>query len=220
MTYELPRSDKRTVIVGSTGSGKTVLANWLLSSRDYSERPWYIVDFKGDDLIAKVGAKEISIYSPPPKKPGLYVVRPRFGWDDDALEAWLYAIWQNEDCGLYIDEGYMIPKNSKAFRAIITQGRSKNIECIVLVQRPVWVDKFLFSEANHFYVMKLQLDSDRKCVSDYLDGTAIWRLPKFHSFWYNADEQEGIFLSPVPRRSKILETFATRRERERGVYAL
>jgi DNA helicase HerA-like ATPase len=88
----LPRFDKRTAIIGSTGSGKTQLAVWLLSSRDFHKRPWIIFDFKGDELIEAIGPREINVYGAPPKKPGLYVVRPIPGRDDKAVEDFLWLV--------------------------------------------------------------------------------------------------------------------------------
>lgn len=220
MTYALPKSDKRTTIVGSTGSGKTFLAVWLLSTRDWHRRPWIIIDFKGDGLISEIDPIEISVFSEPPKKPGLYVVRPIKNRDDEALEVFLWKVWENENAGVYVDEGYMLGNRNPAFSALLTQGRSKNIELITLVQRPAWIDKFVFSEANHFYVMKLQLEGDRKYISEYLDRAPINRLPKYHSYWYNADDQKGVHLKPVPGRSEILAIFDKRRENTRKVQAI
>lgn len=220
MNYVLPKSDKRTTIVGSTGSGKTFLAVWLLGTRDWHKRPWYIIDFKGDKLIEEIEPNEVSVYSDPPRKPGLYVIRPIKNRDDEALEVFLWKVWEKENAGVYVDEGYMLGNRNAAFSALLTQGRSKNIELITLVQRPVWVDKFVFSEANHFYIMKLQLEGDRKYISEYLDNTQINRLPKYHSYWYNADEQTGAHLKPVPGRSEILATFDRRKDTARKVYAI
>lgn len=220
MTFVLPKHDKRTAIIGSTGSGKTQLAAWLLSSRDFYSRPWFIIDFKGEKLIADIGAREISVYVIPPKEPGLYVIRPVVGRDDAALETFLWRVWEQEEAGLYTDEGFMLGNRNPAVNALLTQGRSKHIEMITLIQRPVWCSKFIFSEANHFYIMRLTLEDDRKYVASYLDGTEIGRLPKFHSYWYNVDEQEGLFLRPVPSRAEILATFRKRMESERRVYAL
>jgi hypothetical protein len=220
MNFILPKSDKRTVIVGSTGSGKTYLASWLLSTRDWHKRPWFIIDFKGDQLIEDIDATEISVYSEPPKKPGLYVLHPIKHRDDEALSDFLWKVWTNENAGIYVDEGYMLGNRNSAYSALLTQGRSKNIELITLVQRPVWVDKFVFSEANYFYIMKLQLEEDRKYISAYLDNSQINRLPKYHSYWYSADSQTSAQLSPVPGRSEILATFNKRRETARKVRAI
>lgn len=220
MPFELPKSDKRSTIVGSTGSGKTFLAVWLLSTRDWHKRPWIIFDFKGDKLIDELEAEEVSVYSNPPTKPGLYVVRPVRFRDDEAVEQFLWKVWANENTGVYVDEAYMLGNRNAGYSALLTQGRSKNIELITLVQRPVWIDKAVFSEANYFFIMKLQLEGDRKYVSEYLDNTPISRLPKFNSYWYSADTQEGAHLLPVPNRSQLLATFDRRRDSARKVYAI
>lgn len=210
MAYTLPRYDKRTVIIGSTGSGKTYLAAWLLSTRDFNSRPWVIVAFKDDDLLNALGAKEWNVYSDPPKKPGLYIVRPIPVRDDEALEKFLWKVWEQEETGLYTDEGHNLGVRSHALSALLNQGRSKHIEMITLSQRPVYMNKSVFTEANHFYIMRLRTMDDRKYVSSYIDGVEVPLLPKFHSLWYNADEQDCHLLGPVPGREQILETFRQR----------
>lgn len=208
---DMPRSDKRTAVIGSTGSGKTQFAVWLLSIRDYDRRPWVIFDFKGDQLIEQIegeGAKEISIFGPPPKKAGIYIVRPIPELHDQAVEKFLWACWAQEYIGIYIDEGYMLGQRNAALNACLTQGRSKNIEMIILSQRPVWMSKFVFSEANFFAVFNLTLESDRKHVQGYIGNNAISLLPKYNCLWYDVDNQEGATFKPVPKASDIIASFA------------
>jgi DNA helicase HerA-like ATPase len=217
---KLPTGDKRTAIIGSTGSGKTLFAVWLLSTRDFQYRPWIIFDFKGDELIADLealGAREISIYADPPKAPGIYIVRPIPQRDDKAVENFLWKVWAQGETGIYIDEGYMLGTRNPALNACLTQGRSKRIEMIVLSQRPVWMSKFVFSEANYFAIMNLTLEDDRKFVSSYVGGHKIDLLPRFHSLFYCADTQEGVTLSPVPDRSALLARFQGRMAKRRQV---
>jgi hypothetical protein len=206
----LPRYDKRTAVIGSTGSGKTQFAVWLLSGRDFNDRPWIIFDFKGDELIASIGAQEVSIEAAPPIRPGLYVVRPIPERDDKLVEAYLWKIWENGNTGVYIDEGYMLGRFNPALNACLTQGRSKHIEMIVLSQRPVWMPKFVFSEANYFAVFNVTLKDDRKVVSTYLGDQKIDLLPKYHCLWYDVDKQEGCVFSPVPDRVGIISLFKSR----------
>jgi DNA helicase HerA-like ATPase len=209
----LPRFDKRTAIIGSTGSGKTQFAVWLLSSRDFHKRPWIIFDFKGDELIEAIGPQEINVYGSPPRKPGLYVVRPIPERDDKAVQDFLWKIWAQENTGIYIDEGYMIPRGA-AINACLTQGRSKRIEMMVLSQRPVWLSKFVFSESNYFAVMNLTIESDRKHVAEYTAGTEINLLPSFHSLWYDCERQKAQVLKPVPEREQLLQRFEERLSRK------
>jgi hypothetical protein len=218
MKVRLPKGDNRTAIIGSTGSGKTQLAIWLLSLRHNSTRVTIIFDFKGDALIDEIGPTEISIAGGVPKKPGLYVVRPIPELHDELVKQFLWKIWQRGDVLVYVDEGYMLGNRNPALNACLTQGRSKHIEMMILSQRPVWMSKFVFSEANFFAVMNLTLEDDRKFVSGYIGGQRINLLPKYHSLWYDVDNQEGSIFKPVPSREELIATFAAMQKR--GVKAI
>lgn len=206
---KLPTPDKRTSVIGSTGSGKTQFAVWLLSTRNFDVRPWVIFDFKGDALLDKLGAREWSLANKPPVDPGLYIVRPLPG-DEILVSTFLRNCWAQEHIGIYIDEGYMLPKLDKWFRACLTQGRSKLIEMIILSQRPVWMDKYVFTEANFFAVFKLNSIEDRKHISNFLDGTRPKVLPKYHCLWYDVDNQDATIFKPVPSADELLATFQKR----------
>lgn len=209
MPIKLPRSDNRTAVIGSTGSGKTQFSVWLLSHRDFNIRPWIIWDFKGDELLGDLGAKEISLNFGPPKEPGLYIIRPLPG-DDYLISNFLMKCWQQENIGLYFDEGYMVPKNDRWFRACLTQGRAKHIEMIVCSQRPVFLDKFVWTESNFFAVFNLTNSEDRKKVGEYMDGTRGKLLPQYHSLWYHVGGQASSILGPVPDSDTLISIFEKR----------
>lgn len=211
---KLPRYDKRTTVIGSTGTGKTQFAVWLLSSRDYNIRPWIIFDFKGDELIEDIGAKEINVRGKVPKEPGLYVVRPIPELDDGYVLNFLWQIWAQGNTGVYIDEGYMVGNRNPALNACLTQGRSKHVEMIILSQRPVWMSKFVFSEANYFAVFNLTVEDDRKHISGFIPKTRIDLLPKYHCLWYDVDRQKADIFSPVPEREQLIKTFRERLEKK------
>lgn len=205
----LPKPTNRTSIVGSTGSGKTCFAVWLLSSRDYHNRPCFIFDFKGDELLARIPAQEISIAKKPPKEPGLYIVRPLPG-DEELVSEFLMRIWAMENSIIYIDEGYMLPKAGKWFRACLTQGRSKKIEMIVLSQRPVWMDKYVFTEADFFAVFRLNSIDDRKHLRNFLDGSEVKPLAEYHCHWYDVGENRLSVFAPCPTGDEIIARFERR----------
>jgi DNA helicase HerA-like ATPase len=206
----LPSYDKRTAVIGSTGSGKTQFAVWLLSTRDFDVRPWIIFDYKGDELIEYIGPQVISIHSPPPTKPGIYAVRPIPDLDDKAVENFLWKVWAQGETGIYIDEGYMLGPRNPALNACLTQGRSKHIEMIILSQRPMWLSRFVFSEANYFAIFNLTDLDDRKTVRRFIGGRSISTLPKFNCLWYDVDKQEPCQFAPVPNRDAIIKTFEIR----------
>lgn len=205
----LPTSDKRTAVIGSTGSGKTRFAAWLLSSRDYTDRPWCIFDFKGDEFLEQIPATPWSIQSSPPKDAGLYIVRPLPG-EEVLVSNFFYKCWAQENIGIYIDEGYMLPKLDKWFRSCLTMGRSKHIEMIILSQRPVWMDKYVFTEADFFSVFRINSIEDRKHLKNFLDGGILPDLPKYHSLWYDVGHQQSNILQPVPIDNDVLNIFRKR----------
>lgn len=209
--FKFPDASKRTVISGRTGSGKTQFGVWLLSHMDYKKRPWIIFDYKGDTLLNSIGAKELSIGTIP-KKPGLYIVHPTPEFDDEKIDKFLWAIWAKGGIGIYIDEGYMIPRNSPAFSTILTQGRSLEIPAIILSQRPVWMNRFVYSEADYYAVFQLNWEQDRKRVESYIpsqNGGSLLdkRLPQYHCYWYDVAEDEIFLMTPVPERDSIIARF-------------
>ncbi len=203
-----PGSHDRLAVLGRTGSGKTTAAAWHLSGKDFNAQPWLIVNTKGDPLLNEIaaieGVKTITL-DDTPEEQGLYIVSPQPG-QHTALDLMFRRVWEKQDCGVYIDEGYMI-EEPDGFNALLTQGRSRNIPMIVLSQRPAWISKFVFSEADFVQVFHLQHLADRKNVAQFVPMDIDLRLPKHHSLWYNVAENELNRLSPVPQKSIILNSF-------------
>lgn len=207
----LPGADKRLAIVGSTGSGKTQAGIWHLGNQDWSDRkrgrPWIIFDFKGDDLIARLPAKEFNVREKPPEAPGLYVVRPVPEQDDGYVTQLLWNIWKQEETGIYVDEGYMLGARNPALNACLTQGRSKRIQMIVLSQRPAWMSRFVFSEADFFQIFRLNDKRDYETIQSMISVDITKRLAPYHSHWYDVGADEGVVFSPVPKRMQLISSF-------------
>lgn len=211
MSINLPGNSHRHVILGRTGSGKSVNAAYHLALRNFDVMPWVIVNSKGDKLINSIpGTTELSLDSPVPKKPGLYIIRPIPQHDDDRLENFMWRCWKKERIGIWWDEGYMIPNPSASFNALLTQGRSKNIPMIILSQRPVWLSKFVWSEADFWQVFQLSQDDDIKTVQKTLK-MKIGRLPDYESYWYDVKKNYLCQMAPCPSEQEILAIFERRR---------
>lgn len=212
----LPDDSHRLTILGATGSGKTVAGIWHLSKRNYRRMPWIIMDFKRDKLIQRLPYEEIGPPYKLPKKPGLYVVRPHMT-EDAAMEDLLWRIRYNGNIGLYVDEGYMLPYDGKsdAFNAILTQGRSLNIPTIVLSQRPVWLSRFVLTEASFLQVFWLNDVRDRKTLTGIMPSQVLDRLPRFNSWYYDVSGDEMVALSPVPNEDAIVASFVDPRGKPR-----
>lgn len=220
MAFEMPRWDQRVLILGSTGSGKTTMGASLLSAAPFDVMPYVMIDYKRDELLNSIERREqISLRDPLPKHPGLYHLRPNPVTDDDAMEAWLYKVWHQRNMGLYVDEALRLPtKKTGAFESILTQGRSLHIPVVSLSQRPVDLTRYAFSEANHVIVFRLTDIRDRKKVGEYVPIANDYKLPKFHSMWYNVDSDKTFAMSPSPNKDKILAAFHERLKPKKKVF--
>lgn len=202
----LPNDTSRTSIIGRTGSGKTFAGVWHLSQQNFDVMPWILLDFKGDPLLAQVaalqGAVTITLDDPVPTYPGLYIMRVLPN-EKDALNTWLWKVWDTGYCGIYVDEGYML-SDSDAFDAILTQGRSKHIPVIILSQRPVWLNRFVFSESNFFQVFHLNDRRDRRTVREFVPANLDARLEEYNSYYYDVGRDKLVKFQPVPDEASIL----------------
>lgn len=208
-----PGDTDRHAIVGATGSGKTQYAVWNLSLKDYTEKPWIVYNFKGDELIDAIPyAHHIDVKDVPRHEhPGIYIVHPH-PHEFDEVEAQMWEVWRRGNMGIYVDEGLMIGQNNRAYRSILTQGRSKRIPMMNLSQRPVFLDKFVFTESQFFSVFQLQWEGDMKKMREYVPFNIKNELPRFHSYYYDVKNRELHKLAPVPEANEILRTFARRLE--------
>lgn len=209
--FSLPRPDQHVSIIGRTGSGKTQQGAWLLSESDFDKRPHIIIDYKGDDLLNAIKGIQESPLDNPPTQAGLYISRIMPGQDSE-VDNFLWKIWAQNNTCLYIDESYMIDKYSHAYNALLTQGRSKNINLYNLTQRPSYCSRFVFSEASHVSVFGLNDKRDRKTAESFVPLDLENKLPKYHSYWYDVNQDETFLMQPVPSRDIILDRFNERIE--------
>ena len=208
MSVRLPGAEDRTVVIGPTGSGKTVLGAFLLSKQNFQVRPWVALDFKDEELWDKVGdppMRPLRLGEMPGKR-GLYrmYVRPD---QDNELEDWLWRIWERKNVGLFCDEVSLIPRKH-AFKAILRQGRSKRIPVISCTQRPVDCDREVFSESQYRSLFGIEdLHRDYPVIRGLFGNNdvrpAMLSLPEHWSLWYDARRKRLDTLRPVPSPDSI-----------------
>lgn len=215
----LPGGSDRLAIIGRTGSGKTQAAVWHLSNADYNNKAWIILAFKPDPhgLIENLpGSTEIKITDRIPKSAGIYWCQPLMVDKDDKelVNDFFRRVWERKNTGLYIDEGYPC-SGMRWFRACLTQGRSLRVPMIVLSQQPVWMDTFVWSEADFFQAFHLNRKPNVDTADSLIPGYRSARrngLAEYHSVWHDVARDRSFVLRPVPDRDTILQSFRDRRK--------
>ena len=218
--FRLPGPRDRLAVIGRTGSGKTHFAAWALSLSNWDKRPWLIVDYKRDELLAAIPrVEEVAVdMRRLPRRPGLYVTHPRPD-DDDKVEKLLWRVWERGNTGLYVDEGHILP-DAGGLKAILTQGRSKAIPVVILTQRPKWLNRFVFSEADAYSIFHLNDKRDKQTVQEFAPVDLSQPLETHHSYYYRVQDNQLYKMNPVPDRDTILQTFDERhpdRQRRRMI---
>lgn len=183
---------------------------WLMSHQRFDKRPWIILDYKKEILWDDMGLDHVIQDLPLGKLPrkkdrGLYLVSIRPGQEDE-VEEWLWKIWERGDIGLFADEATLLP-HKEAFKALLRQGRSKRIPMIMCTQRPVDIEREVFTEASFISLFRLQDERDYKTV-EFFTGMKRLRdnqLPAHWSRWYMADKNQYLTLKPCPPPQRIVD---------------
>jgi hypothetical protein len=209
--FRLPGAADRTVVMGATGTGKTIFGAWILSRQNFEKRPWVIIDYKGEELFYKIGTpplKRLKLGDMPGKK-GIYIMSPKPG-EEEATEDWLWKIWAKENIGIFCDEVSLIP-DQNAFKAILRQGRSKRIPVISCTQRPVDVNREVFTEASYMSIFRLQDERDYKIVRGFTGKAPIHEpivdsrgdVRAHWSYWFDVARNKLFTLRPCPAPATV-----------------
>lgn len=168
-TIKLGR-EEHGFICGATGTGKSVLARFLLEderkaysvtydpkhSRTIGQWSRHTFIYSWDDLIGS-DARRI-------------VYRPTLEEAEDAAAQkeffkWIYT---QQHVRLYVDECSALLGDSNPnfyLKGCLTRGRELGISVLCATQRPVSIPLITMSEATRLYVFRLNLEEDRKRVA-------------------------------------------------------
>lgn len=207
---ELPSIEPgdRALIAGRTGSGKSTVACWLMT---HSAQHWIIFNPKHTAAYKKLHDSVVLKKYEPRRllalsKKHRFVVLNFSGFEAsaefmDAVLEWLHKTVKN--VGVCIDELYTFHSTGgRAGDGLIswlTRGRELRQSYLGLAQRPAWISRFCFSEADYIGAMDLVLPDDRKTMRDMTGQFAFQdRVTGYRWLWYQVDTDRLSLYGPVP----------------------
>ncbi|MHB1222236.1 MAG: DEAD/DEAH box helicase family protein [Gammaproteobacteria bacterium] len=198
---------KRAVIAGQTGAGKSILARWLLYR---SPGHWIILNPKWtaafDDMESsqKINGFDYGKIEKSLKENRFTIVNPMPDeTSPEMMDEFILEIHNSyKNVGLCVDELYMIHTNGRPGKGLtgwLTRGRELKQSFLGLTQRPAWVSKFIFSEADYIGSMFLNLPEDRKRMFDFIGNEQVRvKLPALVWFWYTVSKDNLRRFGAVP----------------------
>jgi hypothetical protein len=199
---------QRVTVAGRTGSGKTTLACYLM---ERSPQTWVVMNPKhtagykflpGIVVLNKYDEKQLKREMERAK----YVALNLSG--DQASAEYMDAITERlhhsfRNLGLCFDELYTAHTGSgKAGPGLtgwLTRGRELRQSFLGLTQRPVWVSRFCFSEADCIISMDLTLEADRRVLYEHTGQEPFLDRQLNHKWLsYDVSEDRLDLYGPVP----------------------
>jgi hypothetical protein len=172
-------------VVGQTGSGKSTLSSFLLPFRGTS----LIFRSKPDDVkyLSDVRVKKALPTMDSPLVDRIEL-EPRYEEQGREFSIALDRIWKHGAWTWYGDEVWYLEELGLRpwMERLITQGRSKGITCVLGMQRPSRVSRFVLTEPRHVISFTLE-GKDAKSLGE---GTTdrmeevVTNLGEFEFAWY------------------------------------
>lgn len=194
------KPSEHVIICGTTGSGKSVLAD--IYTAGMTERVIKI-DIK-DDTAARRRKKEPIwrglvenedyevVYSFADVQKSEYnkiiYVPPFEEQNQDTYNELCRYVYDSEDTRLWVDELMLFADSAlvypKYLKAILVSGRSRNATVILCTQRPMGIPTICIANSQHFFVFSLPNDQDRKKMADVTGCKKFMLRPEKYAFWY------------------------------------
>lgn len=180
--------DEHVFLAGKTGSGKTTLAMFLL----FQQTRLIVVDSK--DSLSEWNVEENNPTNKIKLEDGK-PIRLRTVLREESLTL-LETAYNLGNITIYIDEmAALVPPRSKPPQVIydlLQRGRSRNISVWSSTQRPTLIPLEAMSEATHFFIFKLNLEKDRKTISNNAGIPELPPVKDSHGFYYYNDNDSKL----------------------------
>lgn len=197
---EILRSE-HTFIAGSTGSGKSVLAEIYLAGKNF---PYVVkLDTKGEYYERKMaglpawrGLVEDKDYKVVFKLKDLeYVDTPKIIYvpdydeqEEEFYNAFFKWCYERQNTTIWVDELMSIAENAhrapKFLKACMTRGRSRFVSVWNCTQRPSDIPSIILANSTNFFIFSLLLPADREKIVKITDQKEFFIKPKKYHFWF------------------------------------
>lgn len=184
------KNDQRVIILGTTGSGKTVLAKHFLARLNRvvvidPKHEFRLDGFTIRKTLPLFGSRWRMIY------------RPRGNDDDARMVALFRDLFRLKNATIYVDELASLteryPHATAELADIARTGREKRVTVWAATQRPRFIPRVFLSEAENSFVFSLRLPDDRAYVAKFTDALVENEIERF-AFWYYHPMNDDIAL--------------------------
>lgn len=187
------RQGQHVLFVGKNGTGKTTLAEKILSAKQYV----IVIDTKGE---LRWSGFQITSDAEKAFNDTHTILRPN--GDLRKVEHVFRRALKEGGWHVYVDELYMIGIGSvqrfpPSFIEALTRGRSKKVTVYMGTQRPRFVPVFVFTEPRHIFVFNLSSRYDRVHVAKSVGDERLATKMQGHQFLYANTDQETVVRSEL-----------------------
>jgi len=190
---------ERWLIVGTTGSGKSTAAKWLLL---HYPQPIVIIDSKRsgfpsvppDSVESAIGKIKRKFR----KQPKIIRITPDKAEADD-LEAVYDTCLDKGDMVIVEDEALLIPISEGRKFAFVT-GRSEGVGIISCTQRPFGVIREAISESERKWEFLLHDRKDKQRIAEFSGIPTDLELERYQSAYYDSTEGRMHIFDPLDNK--------------------
>lgn len=191
-------TNKHVLICGTTGTGKSYLAEQYLKNYDFVIK----LDTKNETAERKKAGR--SAWDGLEEGKDFTIVRDIELLDDVETDKIIFVpsyydqteemfnqffdwVFLRENTIVWIDELMSVGTSAKCPRSLMriyTQGRSKNVGIWSCSQRPAGIPTIVLANSDYYFIFNLNNVNDRKRLYDMTGCTEMMELPRGHNFWY------------------------------------